>query len=286
MRCEGAAQGNIFELGYINANVGDAGPWVVSGLDNQATKVNFVYNRSLPEFTTSFSFNNLAHYFTRYDSTDQSVKGGLILNQSSNSTDFYNLNGYTLSGSTVSFSGSRGLSCKIKLNGLNKEFSVSRNVGANEGRILVQCFDSGDTLLTNSGGDLVVNLSNASLAYTTVFGGGWRYSSDNSADQVFVVDPSVAYVKIIFVGAQDISSFTINVRQTGSAPELVNVFSEHVFENRVATQAPDTGAYTRGYKVYDDTPSSSGFVGWVATADIADASVDNTAFKTFGAISA
>ena len=27
-----------------------------------------------------------------------------------------------------------------------------------------------------SGGDLVFNLTNASLAYTAVFGGGWRYS--------------------------------------------------------------------------------------------------------------
>lgn len=47
---------------------------------------------------------------------------------------------------------------------------------------------------------------------------------------------------------------------------------------------PTSGAFNRGDIVWDTTPSAGGNMGWVATAYITDASVDNSAFKTFGAI--
>jgi len=284
MRCTGSAQGNIFQIGYINATVGDAGPWQVEGLDNQSTKVNFVYNRSLPEYTTQLSYPNVVNLFSEYDSTDQSVRGGLLLKESGSAIDNYFLNGYTLNDASVSFGSSRAVGLKIQMNG-NKEIGVSRSTGASKGRILIQCYDASDTLLDDTSGDLVVNLTNNSLSFIDIYGGGWRYNSDNDADQIFLVDDSVAFIVVLFVGAQELKSFTINIRQNGSSPSIVDVFKGSVYENRLATQIPEAGSFKRGYVLYNDSPSSSGFVGWVATADVVDASLDNTAFKTFGAIS-
>jgi hypothetical protein len=52
-----------------------------------------------------------------------------------------------------------------------------------------------------------------------------------------------------------------------------------------STAIPTVGKWRRGDVVNDSAPTAGGYRGWIATADVADASVDNTAFKTFGAIS-
>lgn len=47
---------------------------------------------------------------------------------------------------------------------------------------------------------------------------------------------------------------------------------------------PDFGAYDRGDIVYTSPPTAGGKIGWIATAAIVDASIDNTAFRTWGDI--
>jgi len=49
---------------------------------------------------------------------------------------------------------------------------------------------------------------------------------------------------------------------------------------------PTSGAWNRGDIVWNASPVAGGKIGWSATADVADAAVDNSAFKAFGVIDA
>lgn len=65
-----------------------------------------------------------------------------------------------------------------------------------------------------------------------------------------------------------------------------NPVIEHLPGNYYVTSIPTAGAYIQGDKFWDTSVAAGGKIGWVATADVADAGVDNSDIKPWGVVDA
>jgi hypothetical protein len=97
------------------------------------------------------------------------------------------------------------------------------------------------------------------------------------------------------LGSQAVRMVTSNVNQgyvlTESIDKTFDSGSTFTFSRlnqgfSYGTTAPSVGAYPHGHIQFNTAPAASGKLGWVATAAVANAAVDNSAFKLFAAIDA
>ena len=188
--------------------------------------------------------------------------------------------------------------------------SGSNNIFAQDNTIIGQQGIAPTDLSTNAGGGIVVSpggysysgnvtnvLINGNFIYnyltsqsptTNIRTGGIVVYNDssgaNTVDNITITNNMVRFgngigIQTYFLGVSKIDGNTISQTNGGTIVDTSSIGLAVNSTNGFYTAAPTTGTWTTGTVIYNSTPSSAGYVGWVCTA----AGTPGT-WKTFGLI--
>jgi hypothetical protein len=281
---EAECKRNFVSMGFIAGS--DLSQSVIYPIDNQSPGYGCYFENKFNQVVKPQLSYNLFQDCTPYNATENGFRNGLFILRSDGIT-YRSQTGFGIDEASglVSVSSSRAVGIRVRLPTARTLSILRQSLPSDPGRILIRCLNSAQTPLDDSGGDLVRHSGATTFTFTTSWGNAWTIGSDSEAQYDMLFDESVQFVDVMVIGGTTDGKYLgFSVSSDTGYFDAVNVYGERTDDRMVAIQAPNLLAWKQGDRIYNHASASGGFEGWIATADIADASVDNSAFKQFGSI--
>lgn len=149
----------------------------------------------------------------------------------------------------------------------SKKFNIKLDDEINSGaRIAIKPYDSNGNLIDGSGLSVPV-VGGFGLNWSTNFGGSYYLSADGNGEMFFSINSvNVDYILLIINKGvtNTIKLRSVSVYSDNETDVWTGFEGLHDGEN-VGTTYPTAGTWTAGRTVYNATPASGGYLGWVCT---------------------
>lgn len=194
----------------------------------------------------------------------------------------YEIPAVTYEPNYISFNGSRTIGIFVKTTNA-KRFTYRRDVEAGYGgRLLVQCYDSGGTVLTSGGGNhpYVIGLPAQGFTYNASYGGGYITGSDSNSDVYFIVGDDVDYMRVMQTGGSSAirtRGFSLLSLDDGR-PTTWTGIDEQIPGVNLGSIPPTAGTWGVGRMLLNTAQAEGTPYGWVCTSAGTPGTWDEIAF--------
>ena len=207
------------------------------------------------------------------------------ITSSSNAIVWSNLDLITINAEYIEITGGRGIGRFVKTSNM-KRFVIRKDTeDGYGGRVAIRCYDASGTILTSSGPNhpYVKTKANATVSYSSGYGGIYQTGSDSIESLYFEVHDDVKSIAVICaIGSNNlrIRSFSI------SSPDNYNCatwtgYEEMIPSTNLGSTFPTIGTWAQGRIILDPTATAGGTLGWLCV----DGNTAGGTWKAWGNIS-
>jgi hypothetical protein len=266
------ARANVVKVGYLGNGAIDAP--LQSGVTGNNTYVSIAGRQSEAFTRLIYKSASIPATATPYNATDMMVPGLAFWRSGSVGAADLHTTVTSLTSTYLELGSSRAIGFMLDTS-LAKQFVVNVDAETGHGgRVLIHCFDgpngTGNTLDSSGANQPYVKGNSASnilavAGFATSPGQVYLTQSDTAGPVLFSVGADVQSIWLGLRGGSatlQLHAFSVWGLIGAPSPAVVPGYSGTARTDRVATQAPASGTWSRGDRVYHDAPVLGGNVGW------------------------